>query len=295
MLEENEEPLRGAQREAAEETGEPGDHKARKIDERVRNGLRFHTFHQPIERQFEPILNEEHTDYGWFQPNELPDPLHPGLKATLRSMDVIDAEGPGHPFRGNQYVEGQSEGKPPQKGDLPRVYDNKNQPKLKNQPTKDETDKIGEGVVLDWLKSEGMMDARSLNVVGNNYPIDAAGDHWLMEIKSGRVDNVPSARQWRITWSVSKAEREAQTKMSPAQIKAWNTGKQTEAYNRKLQEKRKIEREKGEKFKAKTIGVIINADTKRADIHVLDGYHKRIGWRNPEDIAGSYVKTVKFK
>jgi 8-oxo-dGTP pyrophosphatase MutT (NUDIX family) len=85
-LEGHEEPLQAAQRESAEETGNPGDHKAVKVDERTTSGVHFHTFAQPAEWQFAPILNPEHTEYGWFQRHDLPEPLHPGLAATMHAM-----------------------------------------------------------------------------------------------------------------------------------------------------------------------------------------------------------------
>jgi 8-oxo-dGTP pyrophosphatase MutT (NUDIX family) len=85
-LEPNEEPLRAAQREAAEETGWPGNHRAYKVHEKVTRGVRFHTFVQPSEWQFKPILNPEHTQHGWYRMSRLPSPLHPGLVATLHYM-----------------------------------------------------------------------------------------------------------------------------------------------------------------------------------------------------------------
>jgi 8-oxo-dGTP pyrophosphatase MutT (NUDIX family) len=85
-LEQNETPLHGAQREAAEETGYPGNHRAYKIHEATTRGVRFHTFVQPSEWQFKPILNAEHTEHGWFRPSRLPEPLHPGLAATLHAI-----------------------------------------------------------------------------------------------------------------------------------------------------------------------------------------------------------------
>jgi 8-oxo-dGTP pyrophosphatase MutT (NUDIX family) len=85
-LENNETPLHAAQREAAEETGWPGNHRSSKVHEATTRGVRFHTFVQPSEWQFKPILNPEHTQFGWFSPRNLPAPLHPGLVATLHAM-----------------------------------------------------------------------------------------------------------------------------------------------------------------------------------------------------------------
>ena len=47
-LEENEDPRHAAHRESAEETGNPGNHKAYKIDERTTNGGHFLTYLQPV-------------------------------------------------------------------------------------------------------------------------------------------------------------------------------------------------------------------------------------------------------
>jgi ADP-ribose pyrophosphatase YjhB (NUDIX family) len=85
-LEENETPRHAAHRESAEETGNPGNHQAFKVHSQTTRGVRFHTYVQPAEWQFEPILNPEHTQYGWFHLENLPQPLHPGLVATLHSM-----------------------------------------------------------------------------------------------------------------------------------------------------------------------------------------------------------------
>lgn len=97
LIEENEDPRHAAHRESAEETGYPGNHEAYKVDERTTNGVHFHTFLQPVSRQFSPILNSEHTESGWFHGFSLPEPLHPGLEATLGAMDEY---GDRHPFPG---------------------------------------------------------------------------------------------------------------------------------------------------------------------------------------------------
>jgi 8-oxo-dGTP pyrophosphatase MutT (NUDIX family) len=367
-LEENEEPLHGAQREAVEETGNPGNVRASKVDERTTKGVRFHTFMQPSE-QFEPILNEEHTDYGWFSPSDLPEPLHPGLEKTLRSMKVIDFnpyhEPAGSP-EGGRFTSGgaeltayhgttapierfaelgepreehqpdrmlgyqfakdpavsnafamerinevdRTEGNPYHKGAGPgggqftsgpeggvagekRAFTGKPVPTKKVKLTKGEQDKVGEKLVIDYMKTQGMEDARSLNIVGNNYPIDLAGDHALVEVKTGLASNGKSAQQWRITYSTSKAEREWLDKASPAKAAAWNAEKLQDAYDRKAKEHKQIEKETGIKLKAYTVGVILNQESRTADIHVIPGYHKRVGWNSDEAKAG-YKRTVKW-
>lgn len=95
MLEQDEEPMRGAQREAAEEVGYGGDHAIRHLETRAGDGnLTFHTFVQPVREQFQPVLNEEHDEYVWAPLGDLPSPLHPGLAATLRARRVTGDAGP---------------------------------------------------------------------------------------------------------------------------------------------------------------------------------------------------------
>lgn len=85
-LEKGEKPGHAARREVIEETG---------ID--LRNSrlqllhvndyhaprFRFYTFATVIDREFEPVLNWESAAYKWCDPEDLPEPLHWGVKQTL--------------------------------------------------------------------------------------------------------------------------------------------------------------------------------------------------------------------
>lgn len=53
------------------------------------------TFACPVEDEFEPTLNSEHSAYLWRGLNELPEPLHPGVKASLEKLkDIAEDEEP---------------------------------------------------------------------------------------------------------------------------------------------------------------------------------------------------------
>lgn len=73
-----------ARREAREEIGrEPGD--MRLVDSRLTpSRMAFHTFAAAAPEKFTPVLNEEHDAFRWAPFDELPEPLHPGVSATLR-------------------------------------------------------------------------------------------------------------------------------------------------------------------------------------------------------------------
>lgn len=49
----------------------------------VYDGVDFTTFYQPVAAPFDPTLNEEHTAFKWAPCDAPPEPLHPGVRATL--------------------------------------------------------------------------------------------------------------------------------------------------------------------------------------------------------------------
>lgn len=80
-------PLESALREAHEEIG-PLPPRRRIVGEFVfREGhFRYTTFVIEVERQFAPVLNDEHDDYVWWDPERDPPlELHPGVADLLRS------------------------------------------------------------------------------------------------------------------------------------------------------------------------------------------------------------------
>ena len=70
-----------------------------------------------------------------------------------------------------------------------------NTPKISKQ----EAGKIGEAVILEYLRSQGFTDAIPSNTKKNNFPVDINYDHELVEVKTGQASNGHSAHQWRLT------------------------------------------------------------------------------------------------
>lgn len=84
-----EDPADGAQREFREETGATPPMKLLSHEEKeVRPGFIFHTFVVETPREFEPRLNWENDDWGWFDLDDLPTPLHPGMESFLSRSRV---------------------------------------------------------------------------------------------------------------------------------------------------------------------------------------------------------------
>ena len=80
-------PEQCADREAAEELGltAPKPTGRKKLLDQVQtpNGMMFYTFAQPVEDKFQPKLNEEHSECGWFPLDKLPQPMHPNVTRVL--------------------------------------------------------------------------------------------------------------------------------------------------------------------------------------------------------------------
>jgi 8-oxo-dGTP pyrophosphatase MutT (NUDIX family) len=82
-LEDGESAEAAARREAREETGHPADGGLRPLDRRATGGVDFATYAHPVAERFEPKLNGEHVEHAWAPLTDPPQPLHPGVEATL--------------------------------------------------------------------------------------------------------------------------------------------------------------------------------------------------------------------
>jgi hypothetical protein len=163
------------------------------------------------------------------------------------------------------------------------------------QLSKLETGSLGEEIAVAYFRDHvGIKDVRSINVGRNNAPVDAVGDHTAIEIKTGLVSNSKSAQQWRATiGQPGKEETEWLRKASREEKATWNEKKAQAILDRKIAALKELSKELGVNMKPKTVGVIIHADRRKADIYVFDGFHHRIGWTS--DLAKkSYVGTYSY-
>lgn len=84
-VDEGESPEEGAVRECEEEIDNRPAGLMKLLDQRrTPNGKVFHTFAAPTEKKFVPRLNDEHSGYAWAPLDQLPQPLHPAVAATLK-------------------------------------------------------------------------------------------------------------------------------------------------------------------------------------------------------------------
>ena len=88
-IEEGETLLEGVKRECIEEIGYfPDTAKLIPIQKFVNNQFVYHTFFCKIDKEFIPVLNEEHCGYCWLDTIHYPKPMHPGLFNTV-NFDVV--------------------------------------------------------------------------------------------------------------------------------------------------------------------------------------------------------------
>lgn len=56
----------------------------------IDNRFSYHTFFCLVEKEFVPILNNEHYGYSWIKSGVWPKPLHPGLWTTINFKEILD-------------------------------------------------------------------------------------------------------------------------------------------------------------------------------------------------------------
>jgi hypothetical protein len=163
------------------------------------------------------------------------------------------------------------------------------------QPTKRETGKLGEAVMLAWLRQQGGHEAaHHLNHEAENYPVDMVAGPYLIEAKTGLVSNGPSAQHWRATiGQPGKAEADWLRTASPEAKAVHNQKKMTAIMDRKKAALAKISKQVGRKLKPMTLTTILNPETQTADLYQFDGYHHHIRWNSKEAKSG-YVGTFSY-
>jgi len=90
-IDENENPMLAAMREASEETGVAPDQKDI-IPMYVfshSSGFRYFNFLVITSKEFNPKLNWESQGFGWFDFGEWPKPLHPGMVSLLNDQKSL--------------------------------------------------------------------------------------------------------------------------------------------------------------------------------------------------------------
>jgi hypothetical protein len=155
-----------------------------------------------------------------------------------------------------------------------------------------QTGAIGEQLVMALLTDQHGVPFGTVNQGVNNAPFDVAGNGYAVEVKTGMATNGKSAMHWRATiGQPGKAEQEALKQMSADQKREHNKWKESEILKRKHALLERMTQEAGREIKPLTIGIILSADGKRADVYRFDGFHLRLPWNKyatDDYYVGSY-------
>ena len=90
-LDPGESAVQASKRECMEEISYwKDDFKLVPVQKFVNNTFAYHTFFCEVEKEFMPILNDEHSGYAWVGSDKYPKPLHPGLFSTINIDNVVD-------------------------------------------------------------------------------------------------------------------------------------------------------------------------------------------------------------
>lgn len=157
--------------------------------------------------------------------------------------------------------------------------------------TKLQVGQIGEDLAMKVLSQEKGVPFETVNIGLNNAPIDVAGDHLAVEVKTGLSTNSRTAQHWRATiGEPGKQEKALIAQMSKEEKKAHNQYKQQKILERKQAMLDKMSEIKGEPVKGMTIGIILHPDGSKGDVYRFDGFHSRIPWKKADQM-GEFMGT----
>lgn len=144
-----------------------------------------------------------------------------------------------------------------------------------------QTGEIGEQLAETMLEEQFGVEFRTLNEGINNAPIDVAGDHMAVEVKTGLTTNGATAQHWRATLGqFGKGERERVSKLSKPEKKEYLAFRRQQIMERKYSTVAKMSNMLGEPVKPFTVGVILTPDGSKGDVFMVPDFHLRLTWKN---------------
>lgn len=218
--------------------------------------------------------------------------------SNFTAQALVDAlkGGPGSGFHGHAGRPGEVGGSAPASTVSPKRIDakvwNGEPEQAESTLSKLETGAIGEDLVIALLSDEHGIPFGTVNQGVNNAPFDVAGNGYAVEVKTGMATNGKTAMHWRATiGQPGKAEQALLKQMSSEEKRAHNQWKEGEILRRKHALLDQMSKEAGKPIKPLTIGVILSADGKRADVYRFEGFHLYLPWKKyatDEHYVGSY-------
>lgn len=160
---------------------------------------------------------------------------------------------------------------------------------------------IGEEILIQHLKGLGYADAATtsefLGDSHNNLAFDLIHDHHLIEAKTGQANNPDGKWVLKYDGRFTKKQEAKFARMTPEKVvaakKKINAAKVKAIHARKAAFIARMNKELGYEIGAGMMTVIINPDTRTADIYQFDGLHDRIPFKS-EMARAAHVGSVKY-
>jgi hypothetical protein len=141
------------------------------------------------------------------------------------------------------------------------------------------TGEIGEKLAMKVLEDKFGASFSTLNAGLNNAPIDVAGDHTAVEVKTGLASVGKSAQHWRATiGQPGIAERELLKAMDAQEKRTYNEFKKQQIIQRKESMLDKMRQAAGAEVKPYTVGIILDPDGSKGDVFLIPGFHLYLSW-----------------
>ena len=165
----------------------------------------------------------------------------------------------------------------------------------------------GEQIITEYLSRNAGAQVLKLNAREANFPLDLATLPYkdaktgkriveAIDVKAGEVVNTRGAQQWRVTLGEPGEDEKALLKtMSAQKKKTYNAKKLDYIMRRKDAEVARMRREYGPTATVikSEYAVIINADSRTANIYRFGTFERQRGW-NSREAESAFVTTVKL-
>jgi len=193
---------------------------------------------------------------------------------------IVRKGGAGSGHHGHAGRPGKRGGSAPGSGGSSKVWDGQQVKHEGSKLNKLETGASGERLAIQVLSKELGSGFHNVNEGINNAPIDVAGDHMAVEVKTGLSTNGVTAQHWRATLGqFGKKERQLVDSLSKDDKKEYLMFRRQQIMERKYSAVAKMSEIAGGTVKPFTVGVILSPDGSKGDVYMVPDFHLRLTWK----------------
>lgn len=195
--------------------------------------------------------------------------------------------GPGSGHRGHRGRPGKTGGSMPGK-----IWTGQQVEYEGDKLSKLQTGEVGEQLAINVLTQQFGDQFHNVNEGVNNAPIDVAGDHMAVEVKTGLTTNTKMSQHWRSTLGqFGKREKQLVDSLESSEKKEYMTFRRQQIMERKYSVVEKMSTMVGTTVEPVTLGIILTPDGSRGDVFLIPDFHLRLAWKayaTDEYYVGTY-------